>query len=90
MSLPPAVFAELVAATRQAARGLCDEQDPYLLAAVVCVAHRCVHADTYGWDRAARAYPVFAAFEAAKEAKRLDEADGFRLADWLGEDEVAA
>ena len=90
MSLPPAILAELVAATRQAARGLVDEQDPYLLAAVVCVAHRCVHPDTYGWGRQERAYPLATALDAAREAERLDMEAGFRLADWLGEDEVAA
>ena len=80
-TLPPAILAELVAATRTAARGLCDEIDPYMLAATICVAHRCVHADTYGWDRMARAYPVSAAIDAAKEAERLDAESGL-LADW--------
>jgi hypothetical protein len=89
-ALHPAILAELVAATRMGARGLVDEVDPYMLAATICVGHRLTHPETYGWDRMARAYPVEAAISAAKEAEKLDKADGVSLADWLGEDEVAA
>lgn len=81
MSLTPAQREELVAATRMTARGLVDEVDPYLLAARVCVAHRCIHV-VYGWDREARGDAGEEMFRAAVEAERLDAAEGFRLADW--------
>ena len=70
--LGAARFDELVAATRAHVPALVDEVDPYMCAALLCVAHRVLHSQTYGWSRYARGVAMSLAISAAIRAEEMD------------------
>lgn len=61
---------DLIAAILMIAPGLVDELDPFALAALQAVNHRCEHHVTYRWSRAARGMALSLTISAAIEAEQ--------------------